>query len=100
MLLGQVAGGLAQLWKETTIAHPIVVVYFSNIAATMVVEKNHHHIFGFQQMFQLSQALKGRATRIAQEQSFFQCELTGGERTISVGYFFKTINEFKLYVLG
>ena len=49
-------------------------------------------------MLELAQTLKGGTARIPQKQAFAARELAGGQSTVSVGYFFKSIDKAKVHV--
>ena len=59
MSVYEVLGDLVRWSEVSSIAHPIVVVYFSYITRSVVVEEHNHHIVRGKLFFKMTQALEG-----------------------------------------
>ena len=100
---GTTLNGLAErlpfFAKESALAHPVVVVDFADVAASVVVKEDDRDGIGRQQVLELAQPLKGRSARIPQQQPLAACELASSHGAIAVGDLFESVNEAKVDVL-
>lgn len=83
--------------QETSFQHPLVVIYFTNIAASMIVKDQYYHIiprkpvFSIRALGQLLQSLHTASGAVATEHAFVLSNTPGHNGAILVGHFCKLI---------
>ena len=84
--------------KESALAHPVVVVDFADVAASVVVKEDDGDGIVGQQVLELAQTLKGGTARVSQQQALAACEFACCHGAIAVGDLFKSVDEAKVDV--
>ena len=94
------AEGLPFFAQKSALAHPVVVVNFSDVPAAVVVEKHDGDGIVGQQVLELPKALEGRAARIAEQQGFLAGKLAGGQSAVAVRDLLKAVDQTEVDVFG
>ena len=84
--------------KESALAHPVVVVDFADVAASVVVKEDDGDGIVGQQVLELAQTLKGGTARIPQQQALAARKFSCGHGAIAICDLFESVNEAKVDV--